>query len=284
MATERTAQVDGYLTRYYDMGTGPPIVLIHGGEPGGSAAADIWVPINVEQLASQFRILAPDRLGQGYTDNPQTPGDYRIGTICSHLATLIRSSGITDATLVGQSRGAYIAVHLAREHPDLARQLVLVNSLSIAPGRAARSKVFEDLVKGDPTTVRSDAEAMSVTKDHITDAWIEKVRAIRAQPKMLKAREVFSSVAPDYYADFDKQKGQTLEWVRGGGLTQPTLVCWGQGDPLTTLEDGFDLYRLFESSGVPTELHVFSGCGHYPFRERPRAFNLLVTEFATGHD
>ena len=275
-----TIDIEGYGTRVFDEGSGPPVVLIHGGEPGGSAAADIWTPTNLGPLSETCRVLALDRLGQGYTDNPSSLGNYRIGVISGHVAAFIRSRGVSRATLVGQSRGAYIAVRVARSDPDLVARLVLVNSLSMAPGHGARSRAFETLVKGDVETVRSDAESMSVNTQHISDHWVETVQHMRAQDKIQVARAEFALAAKDYYRDFERDKKETLTWVRAGGFGGPVLICWGEGDPLTTLQDGVDLYRLFEETGTRTHFYAFSRCGHYPFREHASEFNALVSRYA----
>ncbi len=65
--------VNGVRTRYYDVGSGEPILLIHGARPSGTSSANTWVPI-LTGLSKRFRVLAPDRLGHGMTENPK--GDY----------------------------------------------------------------------------------------------------------------------------------------------------------------------------------------------------------------
>ena len=60
----RYVEVDGLRTRYYAMGHGEPLVLIHGGRSGGvSNSANVWSK-NIRPLSRRFEVFAPDRPGQ----------------------------------------------------------------------------------------------------------------------------------------------------------------------------------------------------------------------------
>ena len=61
-------------TRYYEAGVGDPLVLIHGGQFATVSSLDCWSR-NLEALAGRFRVIAFDRLGEGFTDNPKTGAD-----------------------------------------------------------------------------------------------------------------------------------------------------------------------------------------------------------------
>ena len=61
--------VGGIRTRYYDEGEGDVLLLVHGGPWEGTSSANDWSR-NIEGLAKQFRVLAPDKLGNGMTGNP----------------------------------------------------------------------------------------------------------------------------------------------------------------------------------------------------------------------
>ncbi|MFB6199029.1 MAG: alpha/beta fold hydrolase, partial [Halobacteriaceae archaeon] len=67
--------VDGINTRYYDVGSGEPLVLVHGGNWSGHASANRWTR-SFEHLANEFRVIAFDRIGCGLTDNPSDTDDY----------------------------------------------------------------------------------------------------------------------------------------------------------------------------------------------------------------
>ncbi len=58
-----------FNTNYHDLGDGEPIIFIHGSGPGVSAYAN-W-RLAMPNLAKDFRVIAPDMAGFGYTDRPE---------------------------------------------------------------------------------------------------------------------------------------------------------------------------------------------------------------------
>src|ERR1043166_7798195 len=101
--------VAGVKTRYYDVGQGEPILLIHGARPGGTSSANTWTPV-FAGLSNRFRVLAPDRLGHGMTENLK--GEYTPAAEMQHIYNFIKALGLEKFHIMGQSTGAY---HAARD-------------------------------------------------------------------------------------------------------------------------------------------------------------------------
>ena len=74
--------VDGIGTRYFEMGSGETVVLFHGGNFGSHHGADCAADwnLNFDGLAEECRVIAVDKIGQGYTDNPETRRRLHHGT------------------------------------------------------------------------------------------------------------------------------------------------------------------------------------------------------------
>src|SRR4051794_30607090 len=85
--------VDGIRTRYYEAGQGEPLVLFHGGDIGSPYTLDAW-SLNLPELASYFHVYAPDKLGNGYTDNPPTAADYTPAAVFQHARRFLEVLGI----------------------------------------------------------------------------------------------------------------------------------------------------------------------------------------------
>src|SRR3954471_2892555 len=88
----KTIDVDGIGTRYYEAGSGDPIVMIYGGNFGTSdsgSSAYTWSR-NWRALAEHHRVILPDKLGQGHTDNPRND-DYTMRAVVQHLAGFLRA-------------------------------------------------------------------------------------------------------------------------------------------------------------------------------------------------
>jgi len=77
--------VDGVRTGYLEGGSGEAMVLVHGGGFGSTAHfSNNWRSI-FDYLASHYHVYAVDKLGQGYTDNPQRDADYTMMAVTQHI-------------------------------------------------------------------------------------------------------------------------------------------------------------------------------------------------------
>jgi pimeloyl-ACP methyl ester carboxylesterase len=103
-----------------DTGSGHPVLLLHG-QPGSKAS---WAPV-IDSLASDFRVLAPDRPGYGDTEG----GALGLAGNADVMAEFLRCRGAAPATVVGHSWSGGVAVLLALRHPDTVRSLVLVGAV-----------------------------------------------------------------------------------------------------------------------------------------------------------
>lgn len=79
MPEGRWLEVDGIRTRYYEAGSGDPVVFVYGGNFGTGDAAAIAYTWNLQlaPLGERYRVIAFDKLGQGETANPKND-DYTM--------------------------------------------------------------------------------------------------------------------------------------------------------------------------------------------------------------
>ncbi len=102
-----------------DRGCGPPVLLLHG-QPGTGAS---WAPLTA-RLESEFRVLAPDRVGYG-----ASTGEARgLADNAELVAGFLRDRQAAPATVVAHSWSGGAAVLLADRHRDLVEALVLVGA------------------------------------------------------------------------------------------------------------------------------------------------------------
>src|SRR4030095_1890601 len=86
MTEPKFVDVEGVKTRYFDRGSGHVILLVHGshmGTPDACESALDW-EFNFDVLARRYRVIAMDKLGQGYTGTPKTDADYTIAATIKH--------------------------------------------------------------------------------------------------------------------------------------------------------------------------------------------------------
>jgi pimeloyl-ACP methyl ester carboxylesterase len=104
------------------MGSGPPIVFIHG--MGTSAAG--WVSC-MSLLADRYLVVAPDLLGHGQSPVLDDPDEYTRDRTLADLDELLAELD-EPAVLVGHSLGGYLALAHAATRPAATRGIVIINT------------------------------------------------------------------------------------------------------------------------------------------------------------
>ena len=290
MKNEKFIDVDGIRTRYFDEGTGEALVLFHGGNFGNddnTDCAENW-DLNWDGFVRSFHVYAPDKIGQGYTDNPKND-DYSIQAVINHAYGFIQAVGLKKVHLVGHSRGGYLVTRLTREYQDMITTLTIIDSSTTAPGpNVNRDKLLANapLPLLTKESLKWITEQFSSTYDHVTDSWLE-VRArisklpknVEAVAKMAEGADKSSLNKELFMPSLEEQKNETLNWIKQGGLKVPTLLVWGYNDPSAIISGGYELFNLVTSSVNRAQMHVFNKSGHYSYREYPADFVRVVTDF-----
>lgn len=280
LSNEKYIDVDGIRTRYFEKGEGEPLILMHGSNFGADLSADCSANFsrNFEGLSHRCRVLALDRLGQGYTDIPKRVEDYTMDGVVAHVAAFIRTLGLRDVHLLGHSRGGYVSCRTTLVHPDLIKTCIIVDSGSLAPGPAdATAKVMAGVPEPrlGKEAQRWVLQRYSFGYDHIDDEWLDVLTAVAATPQYKKALAIMENGAP-FMAHMAKQKPETHAWLRDKGIGKPTLMIWGKNDPTAKLEYGHELYQMIASRERKAQMHIFNEFGHFTYREHPAAFNEVL--------
>ena len=135
---------------YEETGAGTPLILLHGNKSCGK----MFDPI-VPALASEYRVIVPDFLGNGRSDRvDKWPSDLwfdwakQVKALCDHL-------GLKKVNLIGSSGGALAAINVALEYPELVNAFIADSFMGleadpeitgqIRTGRA-QAKQFEGFV------------------------------------------------------------------------------------------------------------------------------------------
>ena len=94
------------------MGEGPVLLLLH----GAGAATHSWRDL-APLLARDFRVIAPDLPGHGFTDTPPAEG-LSLPGMARSLTSLLQALGVKPFMAVGHSAGAALAIRLALGRTD----------------------------------------------------------------------------------------------------------------------------------------------------------------------
>jgi pimeloyl-ACP methyl ester carboxylesterase len=261
--------VDGGELYVEHVGSGPPLVLLH----GGLLDASMWDE-QAERLAGSYTVIRYDARGHGRSSTPAAGYSH-----ADDLRALLRAEDVTKATFVGLSLGGRTLVDFALLHPTTIEALVLV-----APGVSGMR--FED-----PAVLEYDL-AMSEAMTSLDAArfielfcrmWVDGPRrtpddvdaVVRARCQLMAARTLArhagsTGVARELGA-IDRL-GELAELV---GPDVPALLVVGD-------LDSSDIHR------VVAELHAalpwagrvdVPGAGHMVNLDRPDTFNNALEGF-----
>ena len=262
----RSVLAAGRHTNVHDLGSGAPVLLIHGSGPGVTAWAN-WRLV-MPTLADARRVIAPDMAGFGYTE--RQPGEvYTMDGWVAHAIGVLDALGIERTDLVGNSFGGAIALALAIRHPERVRRLVLMGSVGVP---------FEitpalDAVWG----YQPSLEAMR----GLLDLFAFDRSLVNDELARLRFE---ASIRPGFQESFGAMfPAPRQRWVDAmvsreadiRALPNPTLVIHGRDDKVIPLQTSLTL-----SSWIPrSQLHVFGQCGHWTQIEHASRFARLVGDF-----
>src|SRR5690606_22272270 len=154
----------GVKAHYLDEGTGPSVVVLH----GGLETADDWAFL-AEALVGERRVLRPERRGHGRT--PDVNGPHTYEAMAEETAALIDQVVGEPVDLVGFSDGAITAMLLALARPELVRSMVVISGH--LHHEALLPRMAERLANPDPDSPRLAPmrEAYARTSPDGADHW-----------------------------------------------------------------------------------------------------------------
>lgn len=135
----RFINIDGVDLHYVERGVGPAVVLLHG---NGSMIQDFESSGLIDAVAHNHRVVVFDRPGFGHTNRPRNAVKWGPNEQADLIKIALEGLGIRNATIVGHSWGASVAVAMGLRHPALVNALVLMSGYyypSFRPDFAAMS-------------------------------------------------------------------------------------------------------------------------------------------------
>jgi pimeloyl-ACP methyl ester carboxylesterase len=268
-----TVLVHGQQIAYLDVGTGPPVILIHGF--GGS----MWQwEYQQHELSQHFRVLTLDLPGAGLSDKPEI--EYRPDQMLDFFVGFMDAVKVPQATLVGNSMGAGLAIGMALAHPTRVAKLVLIDGLppqvmekltSPSVRRALETSAPSWLVSFGNRLfgglmIESVLQEIVHDPGLLTPAVIERSNRNRQRPGLIKPILAVKGNLPLWESGFA---------TRIGEITHPTLVLWGEEDRVFPLAVGEGLHQTIKGS----RFIRIPKAGHIPQWERPDLVNQELITF-----
>jgi 2-hydroxymuconate-semialdehyde hydrolase len=256
----------GLFTNYHDVGTGAPVVLLHGSGPGVTAWAN-W-RLTIPALARSMRVLAPDLVGFGYTQRPRNI-EYRMDTWVEHALGFLDALELEKVCLVGNSFGGALALALSSRYPDRVEHLVLMGSAGVSfPITPALDEVwgYQPSVPEMRRLITTFVYDTAMATDELAEL---RYRA-STRPGVQEAYESMFPAPRQRWVDALAIPEDAI-----AQLPHKTLIVHGREDQVLPLSSSMRLFELIPRA----ELHVFGNCGHWTQIEHADRFNGIVEQF-----
>jgi pimeloyl-ACP methyl ester carboxylesterase len=247
----------GELELYCEtLGSGPPLVLLHGSLMTIGLMNDYPA-----LLAADRQVIAVEMQGHGHTSDIGRPLRYEL--LADDIAALLDYLGLARADIFGYSLGAGVALQLAIRHPGRIRRLVCMS-----------------------VTYRSDGMHQEMTAATNVDAVLDQ---LADSPY----RRAYEAVAPDpgYWPEFVRKvlalDARPQDWPaeQVAAIRAPVMIIAADND-IVRLEHAVEMYHL-AGGGVAGDLHglpasrfaVIPGTTHTGLCDRATLVVPMVTEF-----
>ena len=237
------AQLGEVRTWYEEHGSGEPLVLMHGGLVDAR-----WFEPNLAPLAERFHVYLPERRGHGHT--PDVPGPITYQLMADDTIAFLETVVGGPADLVGHSDGAFVAMLVAMQRPELVNRLVMISGGFNKSGEAMPDMEWD---------VDQIAEFLGPAYGEVSPDGIDHFKVV--------ARKIGDMAAVE----------PTLDSSGLAKVTQRSLVMFSDDD-LVTLAHVTQMYEALPDA----ELAVVPGTSHFLTQEKPHLVNALVLDFLTN--
>ncbi|AKE01164.1 alpha/beta hydrolase (plasmid) [Rhodococcus erythropolis] len=245
---------------YLDEGTGPLVVLLH----PLAASGEIWRTLT-DQLAPNFRVVAPDARGHGRS---VWNGDrFTVSELAEDVAALIDHLGVGPAHVAALSMGGCTAIALAVRHPDQVSRLVLADTT--ADYGPEKESVWADRADKAVSVPRPQQLTFQV------DRWFSPDFVGREPAEVDHVSKIFVATDSRAHAAACRALGSYSDANRLAEISAPTLILVGEDDYATPPAMA---HNLREGIGE-SELHVLAQVRHMSLIESEKARELLRGHF-----
>jgi 2-hydroxy-6-oxonona-2,4-dienedioate hydrolase len=260
--------VGGIRTRYLEAGSGEKtVVFLH-----GTAGHLETFLRNIGPHALEYRVLAIDLLGHGYTDKPDY--DYEIARYIEHVRGFLEIMKVKKAHLAGTSLGGWVSARIAASSPDLVDKLALISAggLTATPAVMAAIKTLStNAATGDDREAVRKRLQWVIKHPHMVDDELLETRwRIYTQPLYQKAIPHIMCLQ-----DITVRTRNMLSEAELNKIAAPTIVVWTRDDPTASVETG----RRYADAIPGAKFVVFEESSHLPQFEEPAKMNTLLLDF-----
>jgi pimeloyl-ACP methyl ester carboxylesterase len=266
-------EVDGLTIAYRELGSGPPVLLLHGWPTSSYLWREVMLPI-----AERNRVLAIDLPGFGGSDKPL---GVRYGfelferTLDGFLAAL----GVEEVGLAVHDLGGPVGLHWAVQRPERVTRLAILNTLVYPEFSEAVLQFIKACstpeLREQLTSPAGLEAAMGLglaDEANLTEEMLEGVREPFRSPESRRAlADAGIGLEPDGFAEIARLLPS---------LEVPVRVVYGERDRI--LPDVKETMTRVKQDLPQAEVTALPECGHFLQEEAPDEVGALLARFFAG--
>jgi len=258
-------RIDNLQIAYDDVGSGSPVVLLHGFPFNRS----LWSE-QVDELSKSHRVITPDLRGFGESDS--SAGTATMTRMAEDIAALLDHLQIPRAVIGGLSMGGYAVLAFYKLFPSRVRALVLADTRPQGDTPEAKQGRAEQ-------AQRALAEGMGPIADSMLPKLLTPETVAKRPEVVRRIMEMMMKTKPEGAAaallGMAAREDQTDLLTK---IIVPTLIVVGRDDAITPVADSEKMH----STIVESRLVIIEGAGHVSNIEQAGAFNREVSLFLSS--
>ncbi|HUL73782.1 MAG TPA: alpha/beta fold hydrolase [Vicinamibacterales bacterium] len=292
-AREGRVAIGGASLYVRDVGTGPGVIVLHGGPDFDHA----YLLPDLDRLADAYRLIYYDQRGRGKSADGVRPEDVSLASDIDDINAVRQHFQLESASLLGHSWGTVLALEYALRYPAHVSRLVLMNpapasasdvtvlrtayAAQLGPDMDRQREILSSAAYkgGDPEAVAARYRihfkfALARPADY--EKLMTTMRAAfisQGSEGILKARAIEDRLMADSW----NVPGYDL-LPRLRNLKIPTLVIAGDRDFIP-----IEIARHIATALPDARLVTLKGCGHFSYLECPDDLRRAIRDFMAAH-
>jgi pimeloyl-ACP methyl ester carboxylesterase len=265
----------GHRAVYRVIGSGPPVVLIH----GMINSSRHWEAV-ARRLAGSHQVIAPDLIGHGDSATPR--GDYSLGAHAASIRDLLAAIGVESATIVGHSLGGGVAMQFFYQFPQRTDRLVLISSGGL--GREVSPLLRGAALPGSAALMRLATQRQVVgavaaggarlrSRDNKTGIYLQAIaRALGPLQEPGSQRAFLQTLRSVIDIRGQRVSARDRLYLLGD---MSTLIVWGERDRTIPISHGIEAAEAIPNCRFET----LPRAAHFPNIEDPEGLADVLENF-----
>jgi pimeloyl-ACP methyl ester carboxylesterase len=279
--TYLSTNIDGLDIFYREAGAkDAPVVLLLHGFPTSSQMYRNLIP----KLAGQYRVIAPDYPGFGYSSSPDHDQfSYRFDIFSEIVEKLLNHLGVEKFYVYLMDYGAPVGFRIAHRNPDRIKGLIIQNGNAYEEGLADFWIPIKEYWNNPASTEKREAlrwlTSFNATKWQYTHG-VQNVSLVSPDTytldQTLLDRPGNQEIQLDLFLDYGSNPPLYPAWQEYFRKFQPpTLIVWGKGDEIFPESGAHPYLRDLPNA----ELHILEESGHFALETHGEEIAFLILDF-----